>query len=94
MIRHRDIGFEPRAKVPSDRHRVNVGITYANMGDNYLIKLLQCTNNNGFVVKRLLNLKKCLKNGEVSLKKKRNCFDKGTFGDRMFPHSGAKVQSQ
>ena len=24
MIRHRDIGIEPRAKVPSDRHRVNV----------------------------------------------------------------------
>ena len=37
MIRHRDIGIEPRAKVPSDRHRVNVGVTYADMGDNYLM---------------------------------------------------------
>ena len=48
MISHRDIGIEPRAKVPSDRHRINVGITYADMGDNYLIKLLRCTNNKKF----------------------------------------------
>ena len=94
MIHHRDVGIKPQAKVPSNRHRVNVGITYANMGDNYLIKLLRCTNNNGFVVKRLLNLKKCLKKWRGEFKKKRNCFDKGRFGDRMFAHSGAKVQSR
>ena len=44
MIRHRDIGIEPRAKVPSDRHRINVGITYADMGiyknvDTWLVGL-------------------------------------------------------
>ena len=56
MIRHRDIGIEPRAKVPSDRHRVNVGITYGDMGDNYLIKLLRCTNNQGIQSKSNLIL--------------------------------------
>ena len=29
----------------------------------------------------------------MSFKRKQNCFDKGRFGDRMFAHNGAKVQS-
>ena len=37
----------------------------------------------GFVVKRLLNLKKCLRKRRGEFKKpKLNCFDKATFEDR------------
>ena len=46
------------------------------------------------MVKRLRNLKNCVKKRRVELKKKRNCFGKGTFGDRTLAYSGAKVQSR
>ena len=48
------------------------------------------------MVKRLLNLKKCLKKRRGELKKKQNCFHWGTIiiGDRTLAYSGAKVQSR
>ena len=48
--------------------------------------------NFGFVVKRLLNLKKCLKKRRGEFKN-RNCFDQGAFY-RKLANSGAKVQSR
>ena len=45
----------------------------------------------GFVVKRLLNLKKSPRNSKVCLKNQ-NCFDKCTFGaDRTLAYKGAVI---
>ena len=38
-----------------------------------------------------LTLKNASRNGEASLKN-RNCFDKGTFGDRTLAYCGVEVQ--
>ena len=42
----------------------------------------------------VLWLKNASKNGEESLKKGRNCFDQGTFGDRTSAYSAANVPSR
>ena len=44
-------------------------------------------------LKDCVTLKNASRNGEVSLKN-RNCYDKGTFGDRTSAYSGVKVQSR
>ena len=47
----------------------------------------------GFVVKRLCNLKTCLKKWRVEFKINRNCFDLDKIGDRTLAYSSAKIPS-
>ena len=48
----------------------------------------------GFVVKRLLDLKKIPQETARCVSKNQNCFDKCTFGDRTLAYSAAKVQGR